>query len=71
MSALESYKADYLTVPANIAGTPHLSVPCGYDCDGMPVGMQFVADHWNEDVLFSVAEDWEKKFDLKRPEVSI
>ena len=71
MSALESYKADYLTVPANIAGTPHLSVPCGYDCDGMPVGMQFVADHWNEDVLFSVAEDWEKQFDLKRPEVSI
>ena len=71
MSALDSYKADYLTVPANIAGTPHLSVPCGYDSDGMPVGMQFVADHWNEDVLFSVAEDWEKQFDLKRPEVSI
>ena len=71
MSALDSYKADYLTVPANIAGTPHLSVPCGYDSDGMPVGMQFVADHWNEDVLFSIAEDWEKQFDLKRPEVSI
>lgn len=71
MSALESYKADYLTVPANIAGTPHLSVPCGYDSNGMPVGMQFVADHWNEDVLFSVAEDWEKQFDLRRPEVSV
>jgi aspartyl-tRNA(Asn)/glutamyl-tRNA(Gln) amidotransferase subunit A len=71
MSALDSYKADYLTVPANIAGTPHLSVPCGYDSDGMPVGMQFVADHWNEDILFSVAEDWEKQFDLRRPEVSI
>jgi len=71
MSALDSYKADYLTVPANLAGTPHLSVPCGYDSDGMPVGMQFVADHWNESVLFSIAEDWEKQFDLKRPEVSI
>jgi len=33
--------------------------------------MQFVADHWNESVLFSIAEDWEKQFDLKRPEVSI
>lgn len=71
MSALESYKADYLTVPANIAGTPHLSVPCGYDSEGMPVGMQFVADHWNESVLFSIAEDWERQFLLKRPEVSI
>ena len=70
MSALDSYKADYLTVPANLAGVPHLNVPCGYDGDGMPIGMQFVADHWNENALFTMAEDWEKEFDLRRPEVS-
>lgn len=69
MSALDSYKADYLTVPANIAGTPHMSVPCGYDSNGMPIGMQFVADHWNENVLFTMAEAWEKEFDIVRPEV--
>lgn len=67
MTALESYKADYLTVPPNLAGTPHMSLPCGYDADGMPVGMQFVADHWNEEVLFSMAEEWEKQFELRRP----
>ena len=67
MTALESYKADYLTVPPNLAGTPHMNVPCGYDGNGMPIGMQFVADHWNEDVLFSMAEDWEKAFELRRP----
>lgn len=70
MSALDSYKADYLTVPANIAGTPHMSVPCGYGSDGMPIGMQFVADHWDEDVLFSMAEAWEREFDIRRPEVA-
>ena len=70
MSALDNYKADYLTVPANIAGTPHMSVPCGYGSDGMPVGMQFVADHWDEDVLFSMAEAWEREFEIRRPEVS-
>lgn len=70
MSALDSYKADYLTVPANLAGVPHLNVPCGYDSDGMPIGMQFVADHWNENALFTMAEDWEKEFNLRRPEVS-
>lgn len=70
MSALDSYKADYLTVPANLAGVPHLNVPCGYDGDGMPIGMQFVADHWNENALFTMAEDWEKEFNLRRPEVS-
>ena len=70
MSALDSYKADYLTVPANLAGVPHLNVPCGYDGDGMPIGMQFVADHWNENALFTMAEDWEKEFDIRRLEVS-
>ena len=70
MSALDSYKADYLTVPANIAGTPHMSVPCGYGSDGMPIGMQFVADHWDEDVLFSMAEAWEREFEIRRPEVA-
>ena len=70
MTALDTYKADYLTVPANLAGTPHLSVPCGYDADGMPVGMQFVADHWNEDILFSIAEDWDREFDVRKPEVT-
>ncbi len=71
MSALDAYKADYLTIPANIAGTPHMSVPCGYGSDGMPIGMQFVADHWNEEILLSVAEDWEKVFESKKPEVTI
>ena len=70
MSALDSYKADYLTVPANIAGTPHMSVPCGYSDGGMPIGMQFVTDHWNESLLFTMAEDWEKRFDIRKPEVS-
>ncbi|MBR2255678.1 MAG: aspartyl/glutamyl-tRNA amidotransferase subunit A [Candidatus Methanomethylophilaceae archaeon] len=69
MSALDSYKADYLTVPANIAGTPHMSVPCGYDPDGMPIGMQFVTDHWNENLLFSTAELWQENFTARRPEV--
>jgi aspartyl-tRNA(Asn)/glutamyl-tRNA(Gln) amidotransferase subunit A len=68
MSALSSYKADYLTVPANLAGTPHMSVSCGYSTEGMPIGMQFVSDHWNEDVLLAAALEWEKMFELRHPE---
>ena len=68
MSAMDCYSADFLTAPACIAGMPCVSVPCGYS-DGMPVGMQFVADHWNDHVVLSAAEDWEKLFDVKRPEV--
>ena len=70
MSALDVYKADFLTVPPNLTGMPHLSVPCGYS-DGMPVGLMFTADHWNEDILLSVAEDWQKGFRMIRPEVKV
>ena len=70
MSALDVYKADFLTVPPNLTGMPHLSVPCGYS-DGMPIGLMFTADHWNEDILLSEAEDWQKGFRMIRPEVKV
>jgi aspartyl-tRNA(Asn)/glutamyl-tRNA(Gln) amidotransferase subunit A len=68
MSALDVYKADFLTVPPNLTGMPHLSVPCGYS-DGMPIGLMFTADHWNEDLLLSEAEEWQKGFKMIKPEV--
>ncbi|MGN1044840.1 MAG: amidase family protein [Candidatus Methanomethylophilaceae archaeon] len=68
MSALDIYKADFLTIPPNLTGMPHMSVPCGYS-DGMPVGLMFTSDHWNEDILLSAAVDWEKGFDRIAPEV--
>ena len=70
MSALDSYKADFLTVPPNITGMPHLSVPCGYS-EGMPVGLLFTSDHWNEDVLIDTAERWDKAFTVKHAEVGL
>ena len=70
MSALDSYKADFLTVPPNITGMPHLSVPCGYS-EGMPVGLLFTSNHWNEDVLIDTAERWDKAFTVKHAEVSL
>lgn len=69
MDILEVYKADYLTIPPNISGMPHLSLPCDY-VQGMPVGMQFVANHWQEGLLFDMARRWEEKFTLRTPEVS-
>ncbi|MDR1404886.1 MAG: Asp-tRNA(Asn)/Glu-tRNA(Gln) amidotransferase subunit GatA [Candidatus Methanoplasma sp.] len=70
MAPVESYSADYLTVPPNLAGMPQLSVPCGYDGGGMPIGMQLVTDHWAEDPLLTFAADWESVFETRRPEVS-
>lgn len=68
MSTLDIYCADRLTIPANLSGMPHLSVPCGYS-DGLPIGMQFVSDHWNESLLIKTAEEWDSSFETKRAEV--
>jgi aspartyl-tRNA(Asn)/glutamyl-tRNA(Gln) amidotransferase subunit A len=68
MRPLEMYSADFLTIPPNLTGLPHLSAPCGY-VGPMPVGMQFVAPHWDESGLISMGEEWERVFQLKTPEV--
>jgi len=71
MTPVESYSADYLTCPPDLAGMPHISVPCGYNEDGMPIGMQLVTDHWEEDPIVTFAQDWGSAFSVKRPEVSL
>lgn len=69
MKPLEMYSADFLTIPPNLTGLPHLSAPCGY-ADSMPVGMQFVAPHWDESSLISMGEEWESTFPFRTPEVA-
>jgi aspartyl-tRNA(Asn)/glutamyl-tRNA(Gln) amidotransferase subunit A len=68
MKPLEMYSADFLTIPPNLTGLPHLSTPCGY-VSSMPVGMQFVAAHWHESSLLSMGEEWEGAFHARTPEV--
>ncbi len=66
MKPLEVYQADFLTVPPNLTGMPHISLPCGYH-DGMPIGMQFVAPHWEERRLLDVADRWCGEFKIRFP----
>lgn len=57
---LEMYLMDLYTVPVNIAGVPAISLPCGKDKNGMPVGMQLIAKHFNEEVLYRAAFTFEQ-----------
>lgn len=54
-SPLEMYLADIFTVPANIAGIPGISVPCGTDNAGLPIGLQLLAPSFAEARLLSAA----------------
>ena len=57
-SVLMQY-ADQLTVPANHAGVPGLSLPGGLDKDGLPIGIQLLGADWTEDKLFRVGRAYE------------
>ncbi len=57
---LEMYMADLLTVPINIAGVPAISIPCGKDSEGLPIGMQIVGKHFDEETIYKVAYSYEK-----------
>ena len=46
---------DILTVTVNIAGLPGLSVPCGFDSKGLPVGLQLIGPKFSEQTLFNAA----------------
>lgn len=50
--ATEMYRGDLYSVPANIAGIPALSLPCGTGKDGLPVGLQLMGASWTEPLLY-------------------
>lgn len=69
LSPLENYQADILTVPANLAGIPHISVPCGF-AKGLPVGLHLLADHLQEGKIISLGSQYEKlRGGIKYPKV--
>jgi aspartyl-tRNA(Asn)/glutamyl-tRNA(Gln) amidotransferase subunit A len=59
---LTMYLEDIFTVPANLAGVPGISVPCGF-ASGLPVGLQFVGRAFDEETLLRVAGTYERATD--------
>jgi len=64
---LEMYLSDIFTVTLNLAGLPGLSMPCGFDDQGLPIGMQLIGNAWAEQQLLQAAHfyqlqtDWHQK----------
>lgn len=57
---LSMYLEDIFTLPANLAGVPGISFPVGFDRQGLPVGMQLMAAHFQEELLFKVAHAYQQ-----------
>ncbi len=57
---VETYLTDICTVPVNIAGLPAVSVPCGFNANGMPIGMQLIGNKFKEATILNAANAYEK-----------
>jgi aspartyl-tRNA(Asn)/glutamyl-tRNA(Gln) amidotransferase subunit A len=66
---LQMYLSDVFTLPASLAGIPGISVPCGFTSEGLPIGLQIMAPHFEEGLALQVAYNLEQNTDFhsRRP----
>jgi aspartyl-tRNA(Asn)/glutamyl-tRNA(Gln) amidotransferase subunit A len=57
---LSMYLSDLMTIPVNLAGLPGLSLPCGFDEGGLPIGLQIIGDVLREDLVLRTAYAYEQ-----------
>ncbi len=63
---LAMYLSDLLTIPANLAGLPSISLPCGFDPSGLPIGMQLIGNVLDEPRLLQVAHQYEQSSEIMK-----
>lgn len=60
---VQMYLNDIYTIPAPLAGLPALSIPCGFDAKGLPVGLQLTGDYFSEARLLGIAHRYQQASD--------
>ncbi|MCH5185588.1 MAG: Asp-tRNA(Asn)/Glu-tRNA(Gln) amidotransferase subunit GatA [Oscillospiraceae bacterium] len=66
---VKMYLADICTVTVNIAGLPAISTPCGYDENGMPVGMSIIGKTFDEKGIIALCDVFERNFDRREARI--
>ena len=68
---LKMYLSDIYTISANLAGIPGISIPCGFDKEGLPIGLQLLAKPFGEETIFRTAYSYEQntEWHLKEPKL--
>jgi aspartyl-tRNA(Asn)/glutamyl-tRNA(Gln) amidotransferase subunit A len=62
-SPLQMYLADIFTISVNLAGVPGISVPCGFTSQNLPVGLQIIGRHFDEESILKIAYAYEQSTD--------
>ena len=70
---MQLYLADIDTVSVNVAGLPGISIPCGVDSKGLPIGMQLIGNKFQEETILNAAYTFEQKYKFRekyKPEIN-
>jgi aspartyl-tRNA(Asn)/glutamyl-tRNA(Gln) amidotransferase subunit A len=68
---LTMYLSDIFTISVNLAGLPGMSIPCGYDGAGLPIGLQIIGAPFSEETMFRVGDAYERLGAFKPRELKI
>ena len=60
---VQMYLNDIFTIPASLAGLPGMSIPCGFDAKGLPVGLQVMGNYFSEARMLNAAHQYQKATD--------
>ncbi|GAB4410368.1 MAG: Asp-tRNA(Asn)/Glu-tRNA(Gln) amidotransferase subunit GatA [Thermodesulfovibrionales bacterium] len=63
---LQMYLSDIFTISVNLAGVPGISIPCGFTSDNLPIGMQIIGRHFDEETILKIAYAYEQSTDWHR-----
>jgi aspartyl-tRNA(Asn)/glutamyl-tRNA(Gln) amidotransferase subunit A len=67
---LQMYLSDIFTISVNLAGLPGLAMPCGYDRNGMPIGLQLIGPPFGEESMLRAADAYERGSERRRPNIA-
>lgn len=68
---LAMYLSDIFTIPVNLAGIPAISIPCGFDSRGLPIGLQLMAKPFDEETIFRTAYAFEQEIQVYKRKPNI
>jgi aspartyl-tRNA(Asn)/glutamyl-tRNA(Gln) amidotransferase subunit A len=68
---LQMYLSDIFTISVNLAGLPGLSLPCGFDSEGLPIGLQIIGKHFDEATILRIGFAYEQATEWHRRKPSL
>lgn len=63
---LQMYLSDIFTISVNLAGVPAISIPCGFTSDNLPIGLQLIGKHFDEETILRIAHVYEQNTEWHR-----